>query len=91
MTFTAIVARVMNFCGLTSTEAQTRVGESVNTHHRRITSELGMDTTRFVTRSDETTVSSRTMTFTNIEKIDRLLDMTGGVRLLTETSMHELR
>jgi len=46
-----------------------------------------------VTRSTTTTEGVSTVTFTEIEKIDRIIDATTStaIRLLTETSIHELR
>lgn len=93
MTFTEIVRVVTDYCNLTSAEALTRVGKSVNRHYRRATTQLGMDTTRFVTRSAVTTIGVRTVTFTNIEKIDRLLDTTTStaIRLIREVDIHKIR
>lgn len=93
MTFTEIKTAVKDYCNLSSTEADTRIGKSINRHHRRVTSALGLDPTRFVTRSQSMTVGVKTVTFTEIEKIDRIIDTTDStsIRPLTETSIHELR
>jgi hypothetical protein len=91
MTFTEIQTKILNYAGLSSTEATTRIGKAINAQYRRVTARLGMDTTRFVTRSAATADGVRTLTFTSIEKIDRIIDVTGDVRLLQEVSMHDLR
>ncbi len=91
MTFTDIKGAIKDYCGLSSAEADTRVGKAVNRHYRRVTASIGMDTSRFVTRTMTTTNGVQTVTFSNIEKIDRLLDTTSGTTLLQEVSIHELR
>jgi hypothetical protein len=60
----------------------------VNRHYRRITSQLGMDAARFVTRNASTSAGVRTVTFTEIEKIDRIIDVTDStaIRLVDESS-----
>jgi parallel beta-helix repeat protein len=91
MTFTEIQTKILNYAGLSSSDATTRIGKAINAQYRRVTARLGMDTTRFVTRSAATSDGVRTLTFTSIEKIDRIIDVTGDVRLLQEVSMHDLR
>lgn len=93
MTLDQIKAAIKGHCNLTSSEADTRVGETINRHHRRITAELGLDSTRFVTRTVTTTAGVRTVEFEEIEKIDRILDTTNSssIRLLQEVSVHEQR
>lgn len=58
-----------------------------------MTAALGLDVARFVTRAMSTTNGVRTVTFSNIEKIDRILDVTdsASIRLLTEVSIHQQR
>lgn len=93
MTFTELVGVVTDYCNLTSSEATTRIGKAVNRHYRRVTSQLGLDAARFVTRSMSMSIGVRTVTFTEIEKIDRILDTTDStaIRLLQEVSVHDLR
>jgi hypothetical protein len=93
MTFAEIKGAIKDLCNLTSTDADTRVGKSVNRHYKRVTSSLGMDATRFVTRSQSTTNGVRTVTFTSIEHIDRVIDATdsNAIRQLVETSVDTLR
>lgn len=93
MTFTELRTAVCDYCNLTSPEALTRVGNAINRHYRRVTSSLGLDAARFITRSASTTNGVRTVVFAEIEKIDRLLDTTAAtsIRLLQEVSVHKLR
>ncbi len=91
MTFTELKDAVKRRCGLTSPEADLRIGVAINQHYRRVTSELGLDATRFVTRAESATIGVQTVTFTSIEKIDRVLDVTSGTVLLDEVSIHAIR
>ena len=93
MTFTELVGVVTDYCNLTSSEATTRIGKAVNRHYRRVTSQLGLDAARFITRSVSMSIGVRTVTFTEIEKIDRILDTTdsNAIRLLQEVSVHDVR
>ena len=93
MTFLELKQQVKDYCGLTSPEADTRIGRSINRHYRRVTSSLGMDTSRFTTISQVTTTLTRAVTFAEIEKIDRVLDGTtaSSIHELEEVSIAELR
>jgi len=91
MTFTQIQAKVAEYCILQSDDALSRIGRTINSHYRRITASLGLDVARFVVRSTTTSLGIQTVTFTEIEKIDRLMDVTSSPRLLMETSVHNIR
>lgn len=93
MTFSQICDEVCGRMNLSSTEARVRVGVAVNRHYKRITSLIGLNATRFVTKSQNTTAATRTVTFTGIEKIDRINDATtaSAIRPLEEVSIHYLR
>lgn len=93
MTFAEIQTAIKDYCVLTSTEATARVGRSINRHYRRITTQLGMDTTRFTTASATFSTFVATKSFSNIEQIDRIRDVTTAtdIRLIPEVSLHELR
>lgn len=81
----------MSFCNLSSPEAETRIGIAINQHYRRVTGLLGLDAVRFVTRSVSTSIGVQTVTFTEIEHIDRIVDATDSVRPLTQTSLDDIR
>jgi hypothetical protein len=93
VTFDAVKTAIKSHVNMSSPEADTRIGDAINRHYRRITSVLGMDATRFVTRSASTTNGVQTVTFEEIEKIDRVLDVTdsAALRLLPEISVHQQR
>lgn len=91
MTFGQIKEAIKDLCNLRSDEADARVTRSVIQHYKQITSELGMDATRFVSRTATMVVGVKTVTFSNIERIDRLLDTTSGVREVTPVSLNSLR
>jgi hypothetical protein len=93
MTFDDLKATVKGYVNLTSTDADTRVGQSINRHYRRITASLGMDATRFVTRTVTTTVGVQAVTFEEIEKIDRILNTTdsSAILLMQEIELHQMR
>ena len=93
MNFTDIRQAVLDYTLLTHPESAARVGKAINRHYRRVTATLGLDAARFVTRSVSMSVGVRTVTFTEIEKIDRILDTTDStaIRLLQEVSVHDLR
>lgn len=76
MTFDECKQVVKDYCNLSSSEADTRVGNAIRRHYQRVTSKIGMDTTRFTTVTGVTVAGTRTVTFTSIEKIDLVLDVT---------------
>lgn len=78
---------------LTSTEASTRVGNAINRHHKRVTSLLGMEQTRFTTLSVNTSGGTRTVTAQELEKVDRVIDATTATSIivLEEVSLDYIR
>ncbi len=68
MTFTAIVAQVMDRLNLTSSAAQTRVGTYVNDRYRELMSSIGLQTSVRTTVSQAVTPGNRQVTF-DCEKI----------------------
>src|SRR5574341_262603 len=93
MTFSEIKTAIKDQCNLTSTDADTRIGKSVNRYYRRVTSSLGLDATRQVTRSQTTTNGVQTVTFTSIESIDFVVDTTdsNAIRALEKCSFEEVK
>lgn len=63
MTFTEIVQKVMNRTNLTSSEAQTRIGDEVNEVYRELVSSMGMETSIRSTVSATSSLNSRYVTF----------------------------
>jgi hypothetical protein len=93
VTFNAIKQAIKDYCHLTQADSDVRVGSAINRHYKRITSTLGLDASRFVTRTVSTTNGVATVVFTEIEKIDRIIDATdsSAIRVLEEVSIHTIR
>ncbi len=91
MTFTQIKTEIKSRANLTTTEADTRVGIAINRTYRRVTAECGLsEAIRYVTRTANTTTLVSTVTFTEVERIERVFDQTTTRTLLTEISAHEM-
>lgn len=69
MTFDEIVADVCGRLDLTSPDAITRVGLRVNRRYRRITSSIGLMSTRRVSNTFVTAIGTRVQSITGVEKI----------------------
>lgn len=93
MTFTQIVTDICGRMNLVSAEAIARVGAAVNRHYRRVTATIGLEPTRFITRTAQTAIDSDQVTFAGIEKIDRVFerDADGTVRVLRPVWLSQLR
>jgi hypothetical protein len=92
MTFTEIVTEVMERLNLTSSEAETRIGRNVNVRYKRVTTAIGLQTSRRTQVQADTTLGVQTLTFTSIEKVLTVIDKSSGKdRILQEVSIEELR
>jgi hypothetical protein len=92
VTFSDLKSTVMGIANLTSQEADRRVGQAINQLYKQLTAELGLDPTRFVTRTQAMTLGVATLTLPNIEKIDRVYDTSdNGRRELVPVSITALR
>lgn len=76
MTFDEIVSEVCERLNLSSDESKSRIGREVNSRYRRITSSIGLQTSRAATISQQATIGDRNMTFSNIEKLFAVIDKT---------------
>ena len=78
---------------LTSTEATSRIGRAINRVYRAVTTSIGMQLSRNTTASASTSISSSLVTFTSVEKIDRLYKTasSGAIVELKEVLLGELR
>lgn len=94
MTFDELVAETCERLNLTSDEAKSRVGRELNSRYRRVTSRIGMETTRRSQVSKAATIGNRTITFTGAEKIIAIIDKTSGkdvvLAQVTMDDMHNL-
>lgn len=92
MTFTEIVAEVAAILNLTSTEALTRIGQKVNDRHRRVTSTIGLVTTRRTTITGTAVIGVSEIVFDSAERLINVVDrLTTRHRVLDEVSVEELR
>ena len=84
MTFTEIVTEITARLNLTSTEASTRVGRLVNKKYRKITVKCGMKSTRRVTTTADCVNGVQTVTVTNVEHVDRVIDNSASEYFILE-------
>ncbi len=76
---------------LTSPEALARVGRNINSRNRRITSSLGLNTSRRTTNSQNTVIGNQQLTFA-LEKLEVVYTLVSGKRrVLDEISYDEWR
>src|SRR4051812_9145882 len=91
MTFTNIVADIMDRLNLTSTDAQTRIGSAVNRKYKQVTSSLGMVLSRRTTVQKAATPGVQSITFTGIEKTIAIIDKSSGTnRILDEITYEQM-
>ena len=93
MTVNELVADICGRLNLVSAEAKARVTAEINQHHRRITATIGLEPTRYISRAATTVLDSDKVTFTGIEKIDRVYERApdGLVLVLQPVSLAALR
>jgi hypothetical protein len=92
MTFTEIVAEVMDRLNLTSSAATTRVGRAVNRIYREVGTSIGMSFSRSTAVSEVVTVTNPEVTFSGTEKILQVWTITGTKpNILDEVMLAELR
>jgi hypothetical protein len=89
MTHTEIVNEVKSRLNLTSPESTARIGQFVNSRYRRVTSSLGLNTSRRAVVTTATVAGTDTVSFT-MEKIEVLYDSTNH-QVLQEFTYDELR
>jgi len=97
MTFTELVNDVASRLNLTSPEALTRIGVRINDRYRRVTSSIGLITSRRVTQDvvvDPTDPSSvlPDLVITGMEKVLRIntTDNAGRIRTLEQLSYDDI-
>lgn len=92
MIFDELVAETCERLNLTSDEAKSRVGRELNNRYRRMTSSIGLETSRRTQVSKTATVGSQSVTFSGIEKVSAVIDKsTANLDIaLAEVTMDEL-
>ena len=92
MTFDNIVTEICDRAGLNSSSATTRIGKAVNRAYRRVTTAINLATSRRTTITQAKSLGSAEVTFSGIEKIERIIDDTSGsVRVLREVTYASLK
>lgn len=92
MTKSELVTELKERLALYSDEALERLGRAVDRAHRRVTSETGLIVSRRVTISQAKSLGSASVTFSGIEKIERVIDDTSGDNIvLAEVTFDQLR
>lgn len=86
-----MVAEVCEQLNLTSDDAKSRVGRQINRRYRRVTSSIGLQTSRFTQVSKTATIGNQSITFTGIEKIIAVIDKTSGIDIpISQVTVDEL-
>lgn len=93
MTHQELVEEIMEQLNLRSDESRVRVGRAVNTRYKRVTSAIGLASSRRgVAVSGLTDIDSAEVTFIGIDKVDRIIDSRSGtIKLLNEVTFDEMR
>jgi hypothetical protein len=71
------VAEALDKLNLTTPSATARIGKNVNERYKRLTSSIGLETTRRVSVPGTSVLNSNQMTFNGIEKIIAVVDKSG--------------
>lgn len=82
MIFDELVSEVCERLNLTSDEAKSRVSRELNMRYRRVTSSIGLETSRRTQVSKAATIGSSSLTFTGIEKIIAVIDKSSGTDII---------
>lgn len=93
MTFLELVNEVTDRLNLTSDQAISRVGREINSRYRRVTSSIGLDTSRKVFDvAVQSVTDDRYLVFSGIEKIHAVKDVTTESQpiLLIERGINEM-
>jgi hypothetical protein len=90
MTFTELVTEVMARTRQTSTEAQTRIGREINDRYRRVTTSIGLATSRRFTVTAATTVGNPTVVLDG-EKVLAVFMTTPNKQVLGEITFDQWR
>ncbi len=92
MTFDQIVAEVADRLNLTSTQAITRIGRSVNLRYKWLSSTLGLQTLARTVVTANTVIGNQSVTFTNVVKTYSIFNPAfTPPQILEEVTIDELR
>jgi hypothetical protein len=93
VTFDEIVDAVCDDLNISANASRARIGRKVNKHYRAVTSSIGVKVARpAIGITGTATLGIQTLTFTGIERIDRVIyDGDGSVTVLTPMTLEEVR
>lgn len=91
MTFTEIVDFVAKALNRTSTDAYTRIGQSVNIKYRELVAKPWMQISKRGVAEQAATIGSRYITFSNVTKLYSLFDPSRADWVLEERGFQEMR
>ena len=93
MTFDNLKTEIKDRLLITSTASDTRIGRLIQKIYREITTSIGLNISRHVNTSEVVTVGNPEVTFSEVEKIERIwyTSSGGSPRILKEVMLGELR
>lgn len=92
MTLNEMTLHIADALNLSSAEAKARIGRNINVRYKRVTSAIGMVTTRREEVNQAATIGNRNITFSGIEKIDAVFRKVGTKNIgLDEISNDDMR
>src|SRR5688500_13445487 len=94
MTLNEMTLHIADALNLSSPEAKSRIGRNINVRYKRVTSAIGMITTRREELTQAVTIGNRNVTFSGIEKLDSVFRKVGTkvyiIDEITNDEMNEL-
>jgi hypothetical protein len=91
MTLNEMVLYIADQLNLSSPESKARIARNINVRYKRITSAIGMSTTRREEVSQAATIGNRNITFSGAEKLDAVYRKVGTKKyLLDEITMDDM-
>jgi hypothetical protein len=84
MTMNEMVLYIADALNLSSPESKARIGRSINVRYKRITSAIGLVTSRREEVNEVATIGDRQLTFTGIEKLDTVFRKVGTKNIILQ-------
>jgi len=84
MTLNEMTLHIADSLNLSSPDSKARIGRNVNVRYKRVTSAIGLVTTRREEVSKAATIGDRNITFTGIEKLDTVFRKVGTKNVILD-------
>lgn len=84
-----MVFHIADAMNLQSAETKARIGRNINIRYKRITSSIGLITSRRVEVPEDVTAGSRFVTFSGIEKIDTVFYINDNKNIILDELTHD--